>query len=146
MTASGIETQNFRSASFNYATSISVLRVHRWQFDTFHSTFKLTWREHIIKKRKQLDLKTRELKWLIGKNPPLTIKQVTNIQNSSKTRMDLRHCALGLRQQIKHISDTAIPIKTPPNCNKCALVRNQPNTTLRPTHPLRTLRSTRLYP
>jgi hypothetical protein len=43
-------------------------------------------------------------------------KQVTNIQNNSKTRMDLRHRALGLRQQIKHISDTAIPIKTPPNC------------------------------
>jgi hypothetical protein len=73
----------------------------------------------------------------------LTRKQVTNIQNCSKTRMDLRHRALGLRQQIKHISDTAIPIKTPPNCNKCAPVRNQPNTSLRPTHPLRTLRSTR---
>ena len=30
--------------------------------------------------------------------------------------------------------------------NKCALVRNQPNTSLRPTHPVRPLRSARLYP
>jgi hypothetical protein len=75
----------------------------------------------------------------------LTRKQVTNIQNSSKTRMDLRHRALGLRQQIEYISDTAIPVKTSPHCNKCTLVRNQPKTSLQPTHPVRTLRSTRLY-
>ena len=28
--------------------------------------------------------------------------------------MDIRHGALGLRQQIKSISNTAIPVKTPP--------------------------------
>jgi hypothetical protein len=73
-------------------------------------------------------------------------KQVTNIQNSTKTHMDLRHRAFGLRQQIKYISYTAIPVKTSPHRNKCAPVRDQPNTSLRPTHPVRTLRSTRLYP
>jgi hypothetical protein len=41
----------------------------------------------------------------------LTRKQVTNIQNSSKTRMDLRYRALVLRQQIQYISHTAIPVK-----------------------------------
>jgi hypothetical protein len=66
--------------------------------------------------------------------------------NGAKTHMDIRHCALGLRQQIKHISYTAIPVKTPPYYNKCALVRNQPNTSLRPTHPVRSLRSARLCP
>ena len=76
----------------------------------------------------------------------LTTKQATNIQNSTKTHMDLRHRTLGLRQQIQYINYTAIPVKTPPNHNKYALVRNQPNTSLRPTHPVRTLRSARLYP
>ena len=39
-----------------------------------HLDSKLTWREHITKKRKQLDLKTREIKWLIGKNSPLSLE------------------------------------------------------------------------
>ena len=60
--------------------------------------------------------------------------------------MDIRHHALGLCQQIKYISNTAIPVKTPPYYNKCALVRNQPNTSLRSRHPVRPLCSARLYP
>jgi len=39
-----------------------------------HLDSKLTWREHITKKRKQLDLKTREINWLIGKNSPLSLQ------------------------------------------------------------------------
>jgi len=39
-----------------------------------HFDRRLTWREHIAKKRKQLDHKTREIKWLIGKkNSPLSL-------------------------------------------------------------------------
>ena len=60
--------------------------------------------------------------------------------------MDIRHRALGLRQQIKYINNTAIPVKTLPYYNKCALVRKKPNISLRPTHPVRPLRSARLYP
>jgi len=60
--------------------------------------------------------------------------------------MDLRHRTLGLRQQIQYINNTAIPVKTPPNYNKCAPVRNQPNPPLRPTHPVRTICSARVYP
>ena len=39
-----------------------------------HFDRKLTWKEHVITKRKQLDYKTRELKWLIGKNSPLSLE------------------------------------------------------------------------
>jgi hypothetical protein len=39
-----------------------------------HFDRKPTWREHITKKRKRLDPKTRELKWLIGKNSPLSLE------------------------------------------------------------------------
>jgi hypothetical protein len=61
--------------------------------------------------------------------------------------MDIWHRALGLRQQIKYISSTAIPVKTPIKIyKKCALVRNQPNTSLRPTHSVCSLRSASLYP
>ena len=33
-----------------------------------------TWSEYITKKRKQLDLKTREINWIIGKNSPLSLE------------------------------------------------------------------------
>jgi hypothetical protein len=38
-----------------------------------HFDKRLTWREHITKTRKHLDLKTRELIWLIGKRSPLSL-------------------------------------------------------------------------
>jgi hypothetical protein len=39
-----------------------------------HFDRRLTWKEHIAMKRKQLDHKTREIKWLIGKNSPLSLE------------------------------------------------------------------------
>ena len=39
-----------------------------------HFDRKLTWKEHIITERKQLDHKTREIKWLSGKNSPLSVE------------------------------------------------------------------------
>ena len=38
-----------------------------------HFDKRLTWREHVTKTRKHLDLKTRELIWLIGKHSPLSL-------------------------------------------------------------------------
>jgi len=35
-----------------------------------HFDKRLTWKNHVTTKRKQLDLKTREIYWLIGKYPP----------------------------------------------------------------------------
>jgi len=39
-----------------------------------HFDHGLTWKDHIVKKRKQLEHKTREIKWLIGKNSPLSLE------------------------------------------------------------------------
>ena len=39
-----------------------------------HFDRRLTWKEHIVTKRKQLDHKTREIKWLIGNNSPLSLE------------------------------------------------------------------------
>ena len=60
--------------------------------------------------------------------------------------MDLRHRTLGLRQQIQHTNHTEIPVKTPPNHKKCAPVHNQTDTSLRPTHTVRTCSHERLHP
>ena len=38
-----------------------------------HSDKRLTWKNHVATKRKQLDLKTREIYWLIGKHSPLSM-------------------------------------------------------------------------
>jgi hypothetical protein len=35
---------------------------------------KLTWREHIVKKRKQIDLKFKQLYWLLGRKSPLPLE------------------------------------------------------------------------
>jgi hypothetical protein len=38
-----------------------------------HFDKRLTWREHVTKTTKQLDLKPQELIWLIGKRSPLSL-------------------------------------------------------------------------
>jgi len=38
-----------------------------------HLDTKLNWRDHIAKKRKQMDLRYRELNWLLGSTSPLLI-------------------------------------------------------------------------
>jgi hypothetical protein len=70
---------------------------------------KLNWRQHITKKRKQMDQKTKELNWHTGKNFYLSIdKPVTNIQNSHQAYMDIWHRTLRLCQQNKHCHNTEI--------------------------------------
>jgi len=40
----------------------------------------LTWKNHVATKRKLLDLKTREICWLIGKHsPPIAGKQASHL-------------------------------------------------------------------
>ena len=39
-----------------------------------HMDAKITWREHIIKKRKQIDFKFKQLYWLLGRKSPLSLE------------------------------------------------------------------------
>jgi hypothetical protein len=39
-----------------------------------HFDKRLTWKNHVATKRKQLDLKTREIYWLVGKHSPLSLE------------------------------------------------------------------------
>jgi hypothetical protein len=39
-----------------------------------HFDKRLTWKDHVATKRKQLDLRTREIYWLMGKHSPLSLE------------------------------------------------------------------------
>jgi hypothetical protein len=49
-----------------HAETVKYLGLHFYQ--------RLTWKDHIVKRRKQLDHKIREIKWLIGKNSTLSLE------------------------------------------------------------------------
>jgi hypothetical protein len=51
-----------------------ILQVETVKYLGLHFDHRLTWSEHITKKRKRLDRKTREIKWLIGKNSTLSLE------------------------------------------------------------------------
>jgi hypothetical protein len=44
------------------------------KYPGLHFDCRLNWKEHIARKRKQIDLKTKEIKWLIGKKSHLSIE------------------------------------------------------------------------
>ena len=56
-----------------------------------HFDRRLTWKYHVQTKRKQLEHKTREIKWLIGRLslPNIDGKQNHHLQNSPQTSMDV---------------------------------------------------------
>jgi hypothetical protein len=103
-----------------------------------HFDCKLTWKEHIAIKRKQLDHKTRDIKWLIVKNSPLSLENKTLIYKTILKPIwtDLWHRTVGLRQQIQYSNHAMIPIKNSTNHCQRAQVRNQPNSSHRSTNPV----------
>jgi len=60
---------------------------------------KLTWREHIVKKIKQIDLKFKQLYWLLGRKSPLSLENKVLVYKVAtyKTHMDVWHRTIGLR-------------------------------------------------
>ena len=82
------------------------------------------------KKRKQLHLKTREINGLMGKNSPLSLKNKLLIYKTVLKPIRTYGIALWGCASKSNSSYTAIPIETPTYHNKCALVRNQTNTSL----------------
>ena len=93
-----------------------------------HFDRKLTWKEQIAMKRKQLDHKTRDIKWLIGKNSPLSLQNKTLIYKQYSSLYGPMASNCGLRQQIQCSNHATIPIKNSPNHCQRALLRNQSNT------------------
>jgi len=54
-------------------------QVEKVKYLGLHFDCKLTWKEHIAKKSKQLDHKTCDIKWLISRKSPLSLENKTLI-------------------------------------------------------------------
>ncbi|PNF38133.1 hypothetical protein B7P43_G14602 [Cryptotermes secundus] len=91
---------------------------------------KLNWRQHTIKKRKQMDQKKKRTHLAHRKKiPPHHGKQVANLQSSHQAYMDIRHRTLEQRQQIQHRHYTACPVQNTPIHHERTTVCIQPHPT-----------------
>jgi hypothetical protein len=55
-----------------------------------HFNRRLTWKDHVLTKRKELDHKTREIKLLICRHSPLSLENILHhLQNSTQTSMNI---------------------------------------------------------
>jgi hypothetical protein len=80
-----------------------------------HMDKKLTWREHIVKKRKQIDLKFKQLYWLLGRKSPLSLEnKVLVYKVAIKPVRTYWHRTMGLRQQLQYCHPTKIPNQDTP--------------------------------
>jgi hypothetical protein len=61
---------------------IPIPRVHTVRYLGLHFDAKLTWSHHIHTKREQMDLKAKEINWLIGRRSPLTYDNKVLIYNT----------------------------------------------------------------
>jgi len=102
-----------------------------------HSDKRLTWKDHVKTKCKQLDLKTRQMYWLIGNHSPLSLENKLLIYKSAKTSVDVWNKTMGMCFQVKHSSHSALPIQTPQNYNQCPMVCLKSHPSLRPKSPVR---------
>ena len=82
-------------------------------------------------------MKSRSILANREKLKPITRKQITSLQSSDQTHLDIRNRTVGMRQQIQRSNHTEIIIKNPQNRSKCSLVCNKSYTADRPQHPLR---------
>jgi hypothetical protein len=55
---------------------------------------KLTWRNHIIRKRKQVDLKAKEINWLLGRKSHLSIENKLTIYKAVLKTVWMYGCKL----------------------------------------------------
>jgi hypothetical protein len=82
---------------------------------------KLTWRPHITTKKTQINLKLRQMYWLIGRKSKLT----TENHKAIIKHMVLRCITLGLCQAFKHKNHTKSTVKNTKNGVQCTMVRKQ---------------------
>ena len=64
-----------------YTNNSIIPRTETIKYLGLHFDKRLTWKEHVLKTRKHLDQRTRELYWLIGKTSPLSLSNKVLIYN-----------------------------------------------------------------
>jgi len=104
-----------------------------------HFHYRLNWKEHIARKRKQIDVQTNGINWLIKKIQSIYRKQITHLQSVIKPTWsygtELWGCASKFNSH-----HAEIPIQNSQSHSKCTLVCNKSYSTHRLQHPLRTWR------
>jgi len=76
-----------------------------------HLDNKPNWKEHIVKKRKQMDLRHKEFYSVLGRSSPLSVgKKTFAVQISHYSCMDLWHWIMGLCLQAQYCNDTEMPV------------------------------------
>ena len=96
----------------------------------------LTWKNNVATKRKQLELKTREIYWLIGKHSPLSLENMvliykTVLKPAWTYRIELWGCAFKANIAVIQRYQSKL-LRTN---NQCPIVCLQSNPPFRPTHP-----------
>jgi hypothetical protein len=103
------------------------------QFD-----LRLTWKDHIAKKRKQMNLQIKEINWLIERKSYLCIENKVLIYKAIiKPIWGLLKRTVGLRQQIPHRHHEENPIQNSQSHSKFSLVCYKSYTPLRPQSTIR---------
>jgi hypothetical protein len=85
----------------------------------------------------QLDLKTREIYWLIGKHSPLSLENKLLIYKTALKPVWKYGIELFYVLQVQHSCHPAISIQTSLNSNQRTTVCLQSNSPFRPTQPAR---------
>ena len=99
---------------------------------------RLNWEEHIVRKRQEIDLKTKNINWLIGeKIPSFYRKQITYHQSGNQTDMELWNKNVALCHQVQHSHHAEIPIQNSQSHSKFTPMCNKSYSTYRIQHPLR---------
>jgi len=102
-----------------------------------HMAARLNWKEHIARKRKQIDLKTKEISWLIVKKSHLSIENKLLIYKVVIKPIWKYGIELWLHQQVQHSHHAEIPIQNSLSHSKCTLVCNRSYSTYGLQHALR---------
>jgi len=84
-----------------------------------HLDRRLTWRKHKTTKRKHLDLKLRNLYWIIGRKSQLSLENKLLVYKViPKKSLDLRNPTMGNCIELKSRDTRAIPIKSATHNNR----------------------------
>ena len=98
----------------------------------------LNWKEHIARKRKQIDLKTKEIIWLLVKKSHLsTENKLLNYKAVIKPIWSYGIELWGCTSQVQHNHHAEITVQNSQSHSKSTLVYKKSHSTYRLQHPLR---------
>jgi len=119
-----------------YINQTIISQTEAVKYPGLHFDCRINWKEHITRKRKQTDLKKKEINWLIGgRIPSIYRKQITHLQSGNQTDTELWNRTVWLRHQVQHSHHAEITNQNSRSHNKCAPLCNKSYAPHRLQHP-----------